>query len=66
MSNGNRLRNDLANLPRQMVKKSGDVHLAPFDDGPDAPQRPHRASREDMQKTGPAQTVPPQEGPRET
>lgn len=50
MSTGNRMKNDIANLPRQSVKKSGDVHLEPMDDTDETPHRPHRVNREDIQK----------------
>lgn len=38
-----------------MQKKSGDQHLLPEDEPMEDPHRPHRLSREDMQKMRPAE-----------
>lgn len=47
--------------PTQMQrrKESGDQHILPLDDSAESPHRPHRLSREDMQKTlAPSQAAP--------
>lgn len=47
--------------PSQMQrrKESGDQHILPLDEPDESPHRPHRLSREDMQKTqSPTQAAP--------
>lgn len=39
-------------------KKSGDQHNLPADEAAESPHRPHRVSREDMQKLLPAERNP--------
>ncbi|MDB5728424.1 MAG: hypothetical protein JWR25_1816 [Noviherbaspirillum sp.] len=46
----NRIRTQIADFDNILQKKSGDQHIEPEDDGLDAPHRPHRVNREDMQK----------------
>lgn len=52
----NRTRNQIADLDRIMQKKSGDQHIEPQDESAEAPYRPHRVNREDMQKVMPPPT----------
>jgi hypothetical protein len=49
-NNPNRIKTQIANLDRITQKKSGDQHIEPQDEPPEAPYRPHRVNREDMQK----------------
>lgn len=46
--------------PTQMKrhKESGDQHILPIDEPAEAPHRPHRLSRQDMQKTLFERTAP--------
>jgi len=53
----NRNRNQSAER-HQRQKKSGDQHLLPEDEPLESPHRPHRLSREDMQKVMPAEPEP--------
>jgi hypothetical protein len=55
--NPNRVRNQISELDEIMQKKSGDQHIEPQDELGEAPYRPHRVNREDMQKVMP----PPRE-----
>lgn len=55
--NPNRVRNQISELDQIMQKKSGDQHIEPQDESAEAPYRPHRVNREDMQKVMP----PPRE-----
>lgn len=55
----NRNRNESAER-RQPHKQSGDQHILPEDETELAPHRPHRVSREDMQKHAPP--PPPESG----
>jgi hypothetical protein len=55
--NPNRVRNQISELDQIMQKKSGDQHIEPQDETGEAPYRPHRVNREDMQKVMP----PPRE-----
>ncbi|WP_019141317.1 hypothetical protein [Noviherbaspirillum massiliense] len=50
MSSGNRNRNEISSLHQHQNKKSGDQHIEPMDEPMEAPHRPHRVNREDMQK----------------
>lgn len=43
---------------QQKEKQSGDQHLLPEDEPREDPHRPHRISREDMQKLRPADADP--------
>jgi len=45
-------------LEMQRQKQSGDQHILPEDDLKEDPHRPHRISREDMQKLRPADPDP--------
>ncbi|HVL75914.1 MAG TPA: hypothetical protein VM406_07845 [Noviherbaspirillum sp.] len=47
----NRTRNDSANRREINNKDSGDQHLLPEFDTEEAPHRPHRLNREDMDKS---------------
>ncbi|MDB5771074.1 MAG: hypothetical protein V7606_1802 [Burkholderiales bacterium] len=49
-NNPNRVRNQISDLDLIMQKKSGDQHIEPQDESAEAPHRPHRVNREDMQK----------------
>jgi hypothetical protein len=49
----NRIRNQISELDLIMQKKSGDQHIEPQDEPAEAPYRPHRVNREDMQKVMP-------------
>jgi hypothetical protein len=49
----NRIRHQISELDLIMQKKSGDQHIEPQDEPPEAPYRPHRVNREDMQKVMP-------------
>jgi hypothetical protein len=49
----NRVRTQIENFAQILQKKSGDQHIEPQDEPPQAPHRPHRVNREDMQKTMP-------------
>jgi hypothetical protein len=49
----NRIRNQIADFDNILQKKSGDQHIEPEDESGDAPHRPHRVNREDMQKINP-------------
>lgn len=42
----------------QRRKESGDQHILPMDEPVEDPHRPHRLSRQDMQKTFPNATEP--------
>ncbi|RJG05823.1 hypothetical protein D3870_07145 [Noviherbaspirillum cavernae] len=54
-NNPNRNRNQSADRNRMHHKQSGDQHIFPEDEPLLDPHRPHRMSREDMQKfTAPA------------
>lgn len=39
-------------------KRSGDQHILPADETAESPHRPHRLSREDMQKLRPTEREP--------
>jgi len=57
LTNPNRNRNQSThNLHKQ--KQSGDQHILPEDETELDPHRPHRISREDMQKIMPSETEP--------
>lgn len=49
----NRIKRQIANFDEILQKKSGDQHIEPQEDSPEAPYRPHRVNREDMQKIMP-------------
>lgn len=53
----NRTRNDSANRHEINNKDSGDQHMLPEFEQEDAPHRPHRLNREDMDKAPPADQV---------
>lgn len=53
----NRNRNQSAGR-HEMQKKSGDQHILPQDEPAEDPHRPHRVSREDMQKLKPSDPDP--------
>ncbi len=46
----NRTRNDSANRSTVNSKDTGDAHILPEFESEEAPHRPHRLSREDMDK----------------
>lgn len=46
----NRIRNQSVDTHLIRQKQSGDQHILPESDAEEAPHRPHRLSREDMQK----------------
>jgi hypothetical protein len=54
----NRFRQEIANPKRNHQKESGDQHVLPQDEPAEAPHRPHRVNREDMQKIIPPSTEP--------
>lgn len=54
----NRNRNQSAGRNQMQQKKSGDQHILPLDEPKEDPHRPHRVSREDMQKLKPADADP--------
>ncbi len=56
-TNPNRSRNQSVHN-QQKEKQSGDQHLLPEGDPRQDPHRPHRVSREDMQKLPPADPDP--------
>jgi hypothetical protein len=49
-NNPNRIKRQIANFDEILQKKSGDQHIEPQDEQGEAPHRPHRVNREDMQK----------------
>lgn len=49
-NNPNRIKTQVSKLDQILHKKSGDQHIEPQDESAEAPHRPHRVSREDMQK----------------
>jgi hypothetical protein len=49
-NNPNRFKRQAGNYDQILQKKSGDQHVAPQDESQEAPHRPHRLNREDMQK----------------
>jgi len=49
-NNPNRTKRQLAGFDQILQKKSGDQHIEPEDESTEAPYRPHRVNREDMQK----------------
>jgi len=49
----NRSRKQSASSSESRRKQSGDQHVLPLGDTAEAPHRPHRISREDMQKLPP-------------
>lgn len=52
-------RNRLQSAERHLMqKKSGDQHFLPEDEPLEDPHRPHRLSREDMQKIRPSEPEP--------
>lgn len=53
--NPNRDRKQSTERFHNQQKQSGDQHVLPLDDNAEAPHRPHRLSREDMQKLEPGQ-----------
>jgi hypothetical protein len=52
----NRIKKQIAGFDQILQKKSGDQHIEPEDEPAEAPHRPHRVNREDMQKIMPADT----------
>lgn len=58
MSNPNRDRQQAADRFQTQQKQSGDQHILPEDEPAEDPHRPHRISREDMQKLRPADRDP--------
>jgi hypothetical protein len=58
MNHPNRDRNQAAGRFGTQQKQSGDQHLLPEDEPLQDPHRPHRVSREDMQKLRPADPDP--------
>ena len=50
LNNPNRIKRQVGDYDQILQKKSGDQHIAPQDDSQEAPHRPHRMNREDMQK----------------
>jgi hypothetical protein len=56
-NNPNRVRTQISNYDQILQKKSGDQHIEPQDEPPEAPYRPHRVNREDMQKLIPPDTT---------
>lgn len=52
-TNPNRDKKQSTNRFDTQQKQSGDQHVLPLDDTGEAPHRPHRVSREDMQKLEP-------------
>ncbi len=55
-TNPNRNRNQTGERYQGQHKKSGDQHVLPAEEVTEAPHRPHRVNREDMQKIEPANT----------
>lgn len=49
----NRNRNQSSDRHQMQQKQSGDQHILPLDEPAEDPHRPHRVSREDMQKLEP-------------
>jgi hypothetical protein len=58
MSNPNRDRTQATDRFGTQQKQSGDQHILPQDEPGVDPHRPHRISREDMQKLRPADQDP--------
>jgi hypothetical protein len=56
LTHPNRNRNQSAGRNQMQQKQSGDQHILPEDETALDPHRPHRVSREDMQKMRPADT----------
>ena len=54
VTNPNRDRQQSADRFQTQQKQSGDQHVLPLEESADAPHRPHRLNREDMQKLEPA------------
>lgn len=57
-TNPNRSRNEVVK-DYQRQKQSGDQHILPEDEPAQDPHRPHRLSREDMQKLRPTKQDEP-------
>ena len=51
-SNPNRDKQQSGGSTHSKQKQSGDQHVLPLDETGEAPHRPHRMNREDMQKAG--------------
>lgn len=51
ISKPNRMRAQSADHHESQQKASGDQHILPIEDGDEAPHRPHRLNRQDMNKT---------------
>lgn len=51
ISKPNRMRAQSADHHESHQKASGDQHILPIEDGDEAPHRPHRLNRHDMNKT---------------
>lgn len=51
ISKPNRMRAQSGDFHEAQQKASGDQHILPLDESSDAPHRPHRLSRQDMNKT---------------
>ncbi len=58
MTTPNRNRNQSADRHQMQQKESGDQHILPEDEPSTDPHRPHRISREDMQKLRPTDNDP--------
>jgi len=54
----NRDRNQAADRFEIQQKESGDQHILPVDEPVEDPHRPHRVSRQDMQKLRPTDNDP--------
>jgi hypothetical protein len=61
ISKPNRMRAQSADHHETQQKASGDQHILPLDDSDDAPHRPHRLNRQDMNKTSNARPYDPTE-----
>lgn len=61
----NRNRNQSSDRHQMQQKQSGDQHVLPLDEPAEDPRRPHRVSREDMQKLKPADPDPDDSASRE-
>lgn len=61
----NRNRNQSSGRHQMQQKQSGDQHVLPLDEPTEDPHRPHRVSREDMQKLKPADSDPDDSASRE-
>jgi hypothetical protein len=58
LNNPNRNRNQSVDRNETQRKQSGDQHILPPDEPAEDPHRPHRISREDMQKLRPTESDP--------